>query len=153
VGDLRKSALKYLEVDSMELGEELAWTGTILKKFSEQHGYDPLPYLPVLIGRTVTSEQVSERFRYDWRKTVSDLFIESHYRGARRLLNRHGLELCAEAGGPGAPIWASCPVESLKALGAVDILRGEFWPKHRNMWLVKEVASAAHIYGKSIVDA
>jgi hypothetical protein len=84
---------------------------------------------------------------------VSDVFIESHYRGGRRLLNEHGLALCAEAGGLGAPIWASCPVESLKALGAVDILRGEFWPKHRNIWLVKEVASAAHVYGKQIVDA
>jgi len=41
----------------------------------------------------------------------------------------------------------------LKALGAVDILRGEFWPKMRNIWLVKEISSAAHIYGKTIVDA
>ena len=153
VGDLRKSSLKYLEVDSMELGDELAWTGQILNEFRKQHRYEALPYLPVLIGRTVTSQEVSERFLFDWRKTVSDLFIESHYRGGRRLLNHHGLELCAEAGGPGAPIWDSCPVESLKALGTVDILRGEFWPKHRNMWLVKEVASAAHIYGKRIVDA
>ena len=153
VGNLGKSSLKYLEVDSMELGEELAWTDRILTEFRRQHRYDPLPYLPVLKGWVIGSPEVSERFLYDWRKTVSDLFIDSHYRTARRLLNRHGLELCAEAGGPGAPIWASCPVESLKALGAVDILRGEFWPKHRNIWLVKEVASAAHIYGKRVVDA
>ena len=153
LGTLGKSSLQYLEVDSMELGDELAWTGQIREEFRKQHGYDALPYLPVLKGWTVTSQDISQRFLYDWRKTVSDVFIESHYRGGRRLLNQHGLGLCAEAGGPGAPIWASCPVESLKALGAVDILRGEFWPKHRNIWLVKEVASAAHVYGKRIVDA
>ncbi len=153
LGDLRKTSFAYLEVDSMELGDEVAWTGRLLDEFRQQHGYEPLPYLPVLKGWTVTSQDVSQRFLYDWRKTVSDVFIESHYRGGRRLLNRHGLQLCAEAGGPGAPIWASCPVESLQALGAVDILRGEFWPKHRNLWLVKEVASAAHIYGKRVVDA
>ncbi|HSA03359.1 MAG TPA: glycosyl hydrolase, partial [Candidatus Paceibacterota bacterium] len=79
--------------------------------------------------------------------------IENHYRAGKRLLNQHGLELCAEAGGPGVPIWSSCPVEALKALGSVDILRGEFWPKHRNIRVIKEVASAAHIYGIKIVDA
>ena len=59
----------------------------------------------------------------------------------------------AEAGGPGPPIWNTCPVDALKALGAVDIPRGEFWIRHRNMFLIKEIASAAHVYGKPIVDA
>ena len=153
VGDLSRSPLKYLEVDSMELGEEQAWTGRILREFRNRHDYDPIPYLPVLTGLTVADRDTSQRFLHDWRGTISDVFIESHYQGARRLLNRNGLQLCAEAGGPGAPIWASCPVEALKALGSVDVLRGEFWPKHRNMWLVKEISSAAHIYGKRIVDA
>ena len=35
----------------------------------------------------------------------------------------------------------------------MSVPRGEFWIKHRNMFLVKEVASASHIYGKKIVDA
>jgi hypothetical protein len=153
IGNLQNSPLKYLEVDSMELGEGVPWTERILVDFRRQHGYDPLRFLPVLEGRTVGSQDISQRFLYDWRKTVSDVFIESHYRTGRRLLNQHGLGLCAEAGGPGGPIWDSCPVESLKALGAVDVLRGEFWPKHRNIWLVKEISSAAHIYGKRIVDA
>ncbi len=153
VGSLNHSALKYLEVDSMELGKETPWTGRIQQEFRKQHGYDPLPYLPVLLGWTVGGDDLSQRFLYDWRKTISDVFIDSHYRTGRKLLNGHGLQLCAEAGGPGAPIWDSCPVDSLKALGSVDIMRGEFWPKHRNMWLVKEIASAAHGYGRTIVDA
>jgi hypothetical protein len=153
LGKLENSALKYLEVDSMELGDETAWTGRILDEFVRQHHYDPFLYLPALKGWTVESEEVSRRFLYDWQKTISDVFIDNHYRAGKELLNRHGLQLCAEAGGPGAPVWDSCPVESLKALGAVDIMRGEFWPKHRNLRVVKEVASAAHIYGKSVVDA
>ena len=59
----------------------------------------------------------------------------------------------AEAGGPGPPIWNTCPVDALKALGNVTIPRGEFWIKHRNMFLVKEISSASHIYGKKDVDA
>lgn len=38
----------------------------------------------------------------------------------------HGLLLCSEAGGPGAPLH-DVPTEELKALGAVDVMRGEFW--------------------------
>jgi hypothetical protein len=41
----------------------------------------------------------------------------------------------------------------LKALGTVSVPRGEFWIQHRNMFLIKEVASASHIYGQKLVDA
>ena len=58
-----------------------------------------------------------------------------------------------EAGGPGPPIWNSCPVDALGALGAVGLMHGEFWPKQRSMYNVKEIACAAHTYGKTIVDA
>jgi len=153
LGDLRRTSLKYLEVDSLELGHHTVWTEALIESFRKRHGYDPIPYLPLLKGWTLKEDDIHRRFQYDWQKHISDVFIDSHYRTGREFLNRHGLKLCAEAGGPGAPIWDSCPVDSLKALGAVDILRGEFWPKMRNIWLVKEISSAAHIYGKKTVDA
>ncbi|MCF7972933.1 MAG: discoidin domain-containing protein [Phycisphaerae bacterium] len=153
LGDLQNTSLKYLEVDSLELGHHTVWTEGIVESFKQRNGYDPLPYLPLLKGWTLTQDDIRRRFQYDWQKHVSDVFIDSHYRTGSQFLNQHGLKLCAEAGGPGTPIWPSCPVDSLKALGAVDILRGEFWPKMRNIWLVKEISSAAHIYGKKTVDA
>jgi hypothetical protein len=153
LGDIRAYPLSYLEVDSMELGHHTIWTGRIMDRFLQAYSYDPRPFLPLLKGWNIQNAEIRERFLYDWQKLVSDVFIESHYRVGSDFLNQYGVKLCAEAGGPGAPIWASCPVDALKALGAVDILRGEFWPKMRNIWLVKEISSAAHIYGKTIVDA
>jgi len=153
LGPLGKSALRYLEVDSMELGEDIIWTREIITDFRKQFGYDPLPYFPLLSGWKLNNTEIENRFFYDWKKHISNTFIKSHYVTGTQILNKYGLKLCAEAGGPGPPIWDSCPVEALKALGSIDILRGEFWPKQRNMWLVKEIASAAHIYGKTIVDA
>jgi hypothetical protein len=45
-------------------------------------------------------------------------------------------------------------VDALKALGNVGIPRGEFWMGNpRQIFLIKEIASAAHIYGKPYVDA
>ena len=153
LGDISDFPLDHLEVDSMELGHHTIWTGKIIETFKATYGYDPLKYMPLLTGWKTKDEHIRQRFLYDWKKLVSDVFIDNHYRTASECLREHGVKLCAEAGGPGAPIWDSCPVDALKALGAVDILRGEFWPKMRNIWLVKEISSAAHIYGKTIVDA
>jgi len=111
-------------------------------------------WLPALCGWTVKDKDTSTRFEYDYTKTVSDLLIFSHYTTGSEVCAEYGLELAGEAGGPGPPIWSSCPVDALKALGNVDIPRGEFWIQSpRDIFLIKEIASASHIYGKPYVDA
>ncbi|NQV33059.1 MAG: hypothetical protein HQ515_10210, partial [Phycisphaeraceae bacterium] len=148
------SPLKTLEVDSMELYEGIQWTPKFPERFKEYHGYDPVVWLPALSGWTVKDKVTSTRFEYDYTKTVSDLLIFSHYTTGSEVCAEYGLELAGEAGGPGPPIWDSCPVDALKALGNVDIPRGEFWIQSpRDIFLIKEVASASHIYGKPYVDA
>lgn len=148
------SPLKYLEVDSMELHRGIQWTPKFPEWFGKYHGYDPVKWLPVLAGWIIKDKQTSDRFVYDYRKTVSDLLIFSHYTTGSQVCAEYGLMLAGEAGGPGPPIWSSCPVDALKALGNVDLARGEFWIQSpRNIFLVKEIASASHIYGKPYVDA
>jgi hypothetical protein len=146
--------LKTLDVDSMELHEGIQWTTKFGEWFVKHHGYDPVEWLPVLSGWTIMDEDISKRFEYDYKKTVSDLLIFSHYTTGSEGCAEYGLQLAGEAGGPGPPIWNSCPVDALKALGNVDIPRGEFWLRNRNnIFLIKEIASASHIYGKPLVDA
>ncbi len=148
------SPLKTLDVDSMELHEGIQWTTKFGNWFMNQHDYDPIVWLPVLSGWTIKDEEESGRFLYDYKNSVSDLLIFSHYTTGSEICAEYGLELAGEAGGPGPPIWNSCPVDALKALGNVDIPRGEFWINNRNnIFLVKEIASASHIYGKPLVDA
>lgn len=145
------AGLGYFEFDSMELAEGIPWTDSFLTIFQDRIGYDPERYLPILAGWDIQNS--SDRFRYDFRKAVSDQLIYSHYETGAAFLKNYHAELVAESGGPGPPIWDTCPVDALKALGAVSVPRGEFWIKHRNMFLIKEVASASHIYGKKLVDA
>ena len=146
--------LKSLEVDSMELHEGIQWTPEFPDWFKKYHGYDPVAWLPVMTGWTIKDKLTSDRFKYDFAKTVSDLLIFSHYTTGSQVCAEYGLELAGEAGGPGPPIWDTCPVDALKALGNVGIPRGEFWIGNRhNIFLVKEIASAAHAYGKPYVDA
>ncbi|MCP4452266.1 MAG: hypothetical protein GY809_12455, partial [Planctomycetes bacterium] len=146
--------LKTLEVDSMELHEGIQWTPRFPDWFTKYHGYHPVVWLPALSGWTVKDKVTSTRFEYDYTKTVSDLLIFSHYTTGSEVCAEYDLELAGEAGGPGPPIWDSCPVDALKALGNVDIPRGEFWIQSpRDIFLIKEIASASHIYGKPYVDA
>ncbi|KAA3614215.1 MAG: hypothetical protein DWQ01_00500 [Planctomycetota bacterium] len=154
LGPLEQSALRYLEVDSLELeGDRLrAWTEDILQAFAARYSYDAKPWLSLLLDPGRADPQ-GERFLHDWTRLVSDLMIENHYRLGDRMMRERGLLLAAEAGGPGPPIWNSCPIDALGALGAVGLMRGEFWPKHRSMYNVKQIACAAHIYGQTIVDA
>jgi hypothetical protein len=145
------SGLAYFEFDSMELEKGIPWTGSMPAIFRERQGYSIDHYLPVLAGWKLNDQ--GDRFLYDFRKTVSDQLIFSHYTTGTEFLKPYNAELVAEAGGPGPPVWNTCPVDALKALGNVSVPRGEFWIKHRNMFLVKEISSAAHIYGKKMVDA
>jgi hypothetical protein len=144
--------LDQLSFDSMEQPDGHPWTDRLPEYFKKWSGYNPIPYLPILAGWRI--EGASEKFLYDYHKALSEQVIFSHYTSARDFLQGYGIELIAEAGGPGPPIGGfGLPVDSLKALGNVSVQRGEFWNRHRNMFLVKEVSSAAHIYGQKYVSA
>lgn len=149
LGPFPDTALKIAYVCSYEL-RGAAWTPRMLDEFHRRRGYEMRRWLPALFGSIVRSPEYTARFRYDYRKTLGDLIVDAFYREARDISHEYGLLLCAEAGGPGPPLH-QVPVDALKAQGAVDIPRGEFWNAH-NVWVVKETACAAHIYNKPMVD-
>ncbi|MEM9833662.1 MAG: glycosyl hydrolase [Bacteroidota bacterium] len=160
LGNLANSALKRLYLCSFEAEDYVIWSPELAEEFEQQHGYDLSPFVPIFSGVNVLNEEVSQRFLQDYRSTVSEMFVNNHYRQARQISHDHGLLLASESGGPGPPLHY-VPTEDLKALGAVDIMRGEFWNKeseyfdeHGNdlLQVVRNIASAAHIYGHRVVE-
>ncbi len=155
VGPNFGKSFRYFDMDSWEAGVE-NWTETMLADFQRLRGYDPTPFLPVLTGRVVESAEASDRFLWDFRRTIADLLAENDYNLVTRYLNRSGVGLIAEAEGPFSPTTA----DSLLSKGLVDVPMGEFWTPvvgkkdtyyHcTDLW---EAASAAHIYGKKFVAA
>ena len=86
-----KRGLQYVITDSWEAGAQ-NWTDDMIAEFTRRRGYDMRPWLPVLTGRVVESAEASDRFLWDFRKTIADLTAENHYdqiahRAARA---RHG---------------------------------------------------------------
>jgi hypothetical protein len=157
INDLRQAgvkSLKFLHDDSWELGAA-NWTDGFDHKFKKANGYDMLPYLPIITGRIIESRDVSNKFLYDFRRTIADLIWENHYRHFHDRAHSDGLGVHPESGGP-----HPAPIDALKNEGLNDIPMGEFWIRantHRvapaSRFYVKQPASAAHIYGRRFVQA
>lgn len=147
VGELAGKTLVATHIDSWEVGSQ-NWTPRFREEFRRRRGYDPLPYLPVLTGRVVESAEVSERFLWDWRQTISDLLIENYAGHLRTLAHRHGLRLSIEA-------YGDCVFDDMAYAGRADEPMAEFWttPRLAGSTTLPAMASAAHVYGKRVVGA
>ncbi|SEJ77398.1 alpha-L-rhamnosidase [Cyclobacterium xiamenense] len=159
LGDLRQTALKSLYMASYE-ARGFTWTPTLPEKFKAINGYEVKKLLPILFEEAEFSSETTANFRADFQRTLSELMIQNFYMKSKEVCNAHGLKNNSEAGGPGLPLH-NVPVEPLKALGkGLDIPRGEFWINHGRynedgmdiLRVVKEVSSAAHMYGVGRVE-
>ncbi len=153
LGPLFGDALKYVVMDSYEAGMQ-NWTDDMIDQFRKRRGYDPRPFLPVLTGRVVESAEVSDCFLWDFRRTLADMFADCHYGMLTELLAEHGVGTYAEAAGVSLEI----PEDTLLNKSKVSIPMGEFWVRdlHPRLMYYQDVrgaASAAHVYGKTIVAA
>ncbi|WP_080055104.1 glycosyl hydrolase [Spirosoma aerolatum] len=161
LGDFSKSPLKNLYLASYE-AKEFTWTPTLPAAFRKLHGYDLYKFLPAIFNKDGYRPELAKSFQFDFDNTLSELMINNHYRKAKEICNRHGLQIISESGGPGH--LHHIPVETLKALGALDVPRGEYWYNREffmesdkdslvdMIYLVKEIAAASHIYKRGIVE-
>jgi len=144
VGPAAGRTLISTHVDSWENGGQ-NWTAGMREEFQKRRGYDIWPYLPVMTGRVVGSLEISERFLWDLRRTISDLVVENYARRLGELARARGLRLSIEAYGG--------PCDDLPYAGEADEPMCEFWIGAGAFETVKGMASAAHIYGKPILGA
>ncbi|MBC7328220.1 hypothetical protein H5T87_08945 [bacterium] len=149
IGPLAGKVFKSVLIDSYEMGSQ-NWTDKMREEFLKRRGYDLLPFLPVITGRVVDNLDISERFLWDFRRTIADLFNENYYGYFGELCRKHGLLLWVEPYGNG-------PFDDITAGSKADIPMSEFWIGHglgvEKDWNAKLASSIGHIYGKKIVGA
>ncbi len=139
------TGLVATHIDSWENGSQ-NWTGAMREEFQRRRGYDLLPYLPVMTGRVVDTLELSERFLWDLRQTVSELVLENYAGRFQQLAHAHGMRFTVEAYG--------CPCDALPFAGQSDEPMGEFWtPSGAAIETCKTMASAGHVYGQTIIGA
>lgn len=152
LGDLKKSGISNLYLASYEVVGRV-WSPNFAAEFERRRGYDLTRFLPAIFGAQIVDRETTERFLFDYEKTLGEVLVDAYYHTAREVAHAAGLTIKSEAGGPGPPIHTP-PVDALLANSAVDSIQGEFWPHWSEMdgiWVVKETATAGHIYGKPIV--
>ena len=145
------AGLRSILVDSYEVGTQ-NWTQGFEKKFEARRGYSPLPWLPALTGRVIGSVDETERFLYDFRRTIADLFAENYSAHMAKLCHRHGLTLAVEP-------YGNCPADNYDYGEAADMPMAEFWSnalegEHGTATgCAKFAASLAHVWGRRFAGA
>ena len=85
-----KRGLRFLISDSWEAGAQ-NWTENMIAEFTKRRGYDPGPWLPALTGRVVESADATDRFLWDFRRTLADMLAEHHYDQITAILKERGM--------------------------------------------------------------
>ena len=148
--------IQYVLTDSYEAGQ-MTWTRNMFQEFRERRGYDLYSWLPALAGEIIHSTDETERFLFDWRQTIGELFAENYDRlgdmaraaGMKgRYTESHenghvfvgdGMDLKRSADVPMSAIWMDNAGDgSALPMAMADI---------------RESASVAHVYGQNIVAA
>jgi hypothetical protein len=152
-GPAAGKALTYVHIDSWEAGGQ-NWTATFPAEFRARRGYDLRPWLPVFTGRVVGSAELSERFLWDVRMTVSEMIRDNYAGRLKGLARTHGIKLSIEA-------YGHLCIDNLSYAGVSDMPISEFWARGAGLFpdpggyeaSTKAMASAAHTYGKPVVSA
>ncbi len=132
-------ALKNIVIDSWEVGTQ-NWSRNFSADFFRKNGYPIIKWLPALTGRVVKSSDDSERFLFDFRKTVAEVIAENYAGTMAKLAKKDGLTLSMESYGDGV-------FDDFSYGSFSSIPFGEFWIGQMGNSSCKLASSIAHVNG------
>ena len=147
-GISKDAGLNNVLTDSYEVGTQ-NWTAGFEKEFEKRTGYSIIRFMPVFTGLIVDSPEITERFLWDFRRVVADIFAEVYSEYFGKLAHDAGLLFSSEP-------YGNCPSDDIQYGSYCDIPMGEFWQSDGHsvdMGNAKLPASIAHVYGKKIIGA
>ncbi|MBB5699467.1 glycosyl hydrolase [Sphingomonas yantingensis] len=154
-GALGQRGIDALLNDSTEVGA-FNWTARLPEHFRRLRGYDLTRWLPVLTGALIGSRAESERFLYDFRRTIADLHATEHYGTVADVAHKAGLKVYGEA----LEDWRPSLGDDLGMRRYADYPMAAMWswsrrgaPRTGLMGDMKGAASVAHVYGQNIAAA
>ncbi len=156
------TTLRAFFTDSLELSSSWLWTEDLLEQFNKRRGYSLKPFLPVCFvpnrdnkylqaffgGDTPLfdfKDDIGEKIRYDYEKTISDLFSEEFVKTMTIWAEKNELKNRIQAYG--------IRVDNLKTYGIAHIPETEQLYAGGIIDFLKFAGSAAILYEKPIVTA
>jgi hypothetical protein len=150
-----KRGVRALLIDSIEVGAA-NWTPRMIEQFKRLRGYDPTPWMPALTGVIVGSRGASDKFLFDYRRTLADLMASEHYGTMARVARENDLINYSEALESGRPSLG----DDMAMRSHADIPMSAMWthprekgPQPSHVADIKGAASVANIYGRRFVAA
>ena len=136
-----KTTIPYsIFCDSLEVYNQ-DWTDDFLAEFQKRRGYDLRPYLPALVADIGPK---TADIRYDWGRTITELFNERFMVPVEAWAKAHGTKFRIQAYG--------IPPAAISSNRFADISDGE-----GAQWKVVRAArwasSANHIYGRDVTSS
>jgi hypothetical protein len=155
-GMMGKRGIRYVVNDSWEASSQ-NWTDNMIAQFKKLRGYDPVPWMPVLTGQIVESAQASDRFLWDFRKTIADLIANEHYGQLEETLHERGMGHYGESHESGRALVA----DGMEVKKFNEVPMSAMWtqsPGVNNEQFNydaddRESASVSHIYGQNLAAA
>ncbi|WP_431277950.1 glycosyl hydrolase [Leifsonia poae] len=156
---IAKNPRAQMYMDSLELSTfgagGLFWGRTVAREFRERRGYDITRWLPFLtrkvlmmaVGTTYDNEPLEaqtvtvEKVRFDYVRTLTDLYIENMLRPFATFLHENGLTLRSE-------ISYGLPFELTRPGPEVDGIETESLEFASQIDAYRLLAGPAHLFGK-----
>ena len=151
-----KKGIQYVINDSWEAGSQ-NWTDHMIEQFKRLRGYDPVPWMPVLAGQVEESSEASDRFLWDFRKTIADLIANEHYGQLEETLHERNMGHYGESHESGRAFVA----DGMEVKKFNEVPMSAMWTQTPAMNKEqfgynaddRESASVAHIYGQNVAAA
>ncbi len=155
-GMIGRRGIRYIVNDSWEAGSQ-NWTAAMIADFKRLRGYDPTPWMPVLAGEVVGSAADSDRFLWDFRRTIADLIADEHYGVLEDVIHQWGLGHYSESHEGGRAFVA----DGMEVKKFSEVPMSAMWTQSPGVNHVQygynaddlESASVSHIYGQNIAAA
>ena len=151
-----KRGIRYVINDSWEAGSQ-NWTDNMVDQFRKLRGYDPLPWMPVLAGQIVESAEASDKFLWDFRKTIGDLIANEHYGQLEDTLHEWNMGHYGESHEGGRAFVA----DGMEVKKFNEVPMSAMWTQSPGVNKEqfgynaddRESASVSHIYGQNLAAA
>ncbi len=155
-GLVGQHGIQYILTDSYEAGL-MTWTKTLAQEFKARRGYDLIPWLPVLTGEIVRSSEESEKFLFDWRETIGELFA-ANYDHINDIVKEYGMKGRYTESHENGRVFVG---DGMDVKMTADVPMSAFWipgtgggsSLEMAQADIRESASVAHVYGQNIAAA
>lgn len=155
-GMIGSRGITELLVDSYEAGWQ-TWTPRMIEEFETRRGYSMLPWMPVLTGEILESVEASEKFLFDWRRTIGELY-QASYASVKDIATEYGIQtVCLESQENGRVF----VTDGMSIKRHADVPMAACWAKvdrptsHSTIPVaiadMRESASLSHLYGNQWV--